>query len=320
MSLRTLSVVCLLFATLISAQVANTRFDGKVFTQGSPEDLWVELYDQPGHFLADRQPVSRDGSFSVSVVHSRTYEVRVLSSRGDRLLTESVQLRQGQPIELRLATGPVTAQAVPGGPISAARLGHKPVKAARRLMSESISLAESGNLPGSLDRLERAVKADPKWFEAWNNLGSKQILLGKYAEAEFSFTHALEIDSNSSLVLSNLGLTYLFLQRPADAESAAARALQLDPGSSRGSYVMALALLQMNKRTADAISSLTTAAQEMPRARLALAEWHCRHSEFQACSSELKTFLKTPEGPNHANARRWVVEVDKVLQKQRNGD
>jgi tetratricopeptide (TPR) repeat protein len=304
--------VCFLVAiSSTAAQPPVVRHEGKLITSGSADTLWVELYDQPGHMLTDRVPVSRDGTFTVNAVSTQLYEVRVVTSHGARITSDHVQFRQGQPVEIRMpksiADGPA-----PGGPISALRLAHRPVKAARRLLREADSLAEDGDIPASADRLQRALAADPNWFEAWNNLGSRQLALGKYNDAAEAFRRALAIDPNNALVHSNLGLAQLFLRQPLEAEESARRSLQLEPGSARASYVSGMALLQQNKRPSEALAALRAAAAVVPRALLAVAEWHCRHENLPACESELQTFLRTPRGPNHEIAEKWLG----LLQKQ----
>ena len=310
MTVRTLFVCLLIAISSAAAQPAMTRHEGKLITNGSADTFWVELYDDPSHLLAERVPVNRDGTFTVNAHSTQLYEVRVVTSHGARIASEHVQFRQGQPLEIRLPKS-MTDGPAPAGPISALRLAHKPVKAARRLLRESDSLAEHGNLAASAERLQQALAADPNWFEAWNNLGSRRLTLGRYAEAADAFRQALAIDPNNASVHSNLGLAQLFLRQPLEAEESARRALQLEPGAPRASYVAGMALLQQNKRPAEGFEALRAASAALPRALLAIAEWHCRHENMGACETELKSFLRTPRGPNHEAAEKWLELVRK---------
>jgi tetratricopeptide (TPR) repeat protein len=115
--------------------------------------------------------------------------------------------------------------------------------------------------------LESAVGQDARWFEAWLNLGSRQLRLHRYEDAARSFRAALAIDGQVALLHCNLGLTMLFLRQPAEAERSAFRALQIEPDSFRAKYVAALALLQQNTRRETAIEYLKAAAPEIPHAR-----------------------------------------------------
>lgn len=305
---RTLFVYLLAGALALAA----SRIDGRVVTEGPADSYFVELYENSGHMLADRVPVARDGAFTLSAGGSQLYEVRVVTGHGERVLSEHMYLRAGQPVELRLPQRGGAGRG-PGGAVSLARLGHKPAKMAMKLARQADSLAEDGDLAGSVGRLERVVAADPQWFEAWNNLGSRLLKMGRYADAADAFRRAIGIDPNQAAVHSNLGLTYLFLREAKEAAKEARKAREMEPESAQAAYVEALAMLQMNEKPEEAVALLRRSAAALPRARLAVAEWHCRTGELPACASELKLFLKTPRGPNHAAAERWLGEVKKEL-------
>lgn len=311
MSTRTL-FVSLLFVSLLAAQPLSQRHEGKIISNSATETLYVEVYEGNGHMLTDRAVVNRDGTFAVNVAPSRAYEVRVVTRNGDRLFSDYITYRPGVPWELRMP-GENAATPLPANPISVTRLAHKPAKNALKLAREAETLAGRGELNASTERLLRVTEADPKWFEAWNNLGARHIATGQYNAAVDAFRTALSIDPNDATVHSNLGLAYLFLRRAPDAEAAAARALKLDPGSARASYVAGLALLQQDKNTAEALATLRAAGKELPRALLAIAEWKCRHDDFPGCRTELKSFLNTPRGPNHESAEKWLKLVEKQL-------
>lgn len=310
MSVRTLFVCFIVAMTSAAGQSLTSRHEGKIITTGSTDTLWVELYENNGHMLTERVPVNRDGTFTVTAQGATMYEVRVVTSHGNRVQSEHVQFRQGTPVEIRLAKT-IGEGPRPAGPVSVARLAHKPTKNAKKFLREADSLAEHGDLPGSAAQLQKALAEDPQWFEAWNNMGSRRLTLGQYAEAADAFRHALAIDSKSAIVHSNLGLAQLFLRQPLEAEESARRALQLEPDSPRASYVEGMALLQQEKRQEEAVEKLRAAAVVLPRALLAVAEWQCRHDNLGACETDLKTFLKTPRGPNHEAAEKWLARVKK---------
>lgn len=251
-----------LFALQISA-----RFEGRILAADDDlSRLTVEVTAGDSRSPGDRVPVMRDGTFYFHSNASSSVELRVLNQSGDRLLSESVLLRQGHPIELKLRAMREPGER-PGGAISLLRLAHKPRKPVQRLFSEANNLAQRGELAASVERLESAVGQDPRWFEAWINLGSRQLRLHRYEDAARSFRAALAIDGQVALLHCNLGLTMLFLKQPAEAERSAFRALQLEPDSRRAKYVAALALLQQNTRRETAIEYLEAAAPEIPHAR-----------------------------------------------------
>lgn len=243
------------------------RFEGRVLAPDQDcSRLTIEVTAGDSRSPTDRVPVMRDGTFYFHGPANSSAEFRVLNQSGDRLLSESVLLRQGHPIELKLGGLPARGSR-PGGPISITRLAHKPRKPVQRLFSDSNNLAQRGELAASVEKLENVVDQDPRWFEAWINLGSRQLRLHRYEDAARSFRAALAIDGQVALLHCNLGLTMLFLKQPAEAERAAFRALQLEPDSPRAKYVAALALLQQNTRRETAVRYLKAAAAEIPHAR-----------------------------------------------------
>lgn len=245
----------------------TVRFEGRVIAADDDlSRLTVEVTAGDSRSPGDRVPVMRDGSFYFHSGATTTVELRVLNQSGDRLLSESVLLRQGHPIELKLRAMRAPGER-PGGGISLMRLAHQPQKPVQRLFSDANRLAARGELASSVDKLQIAVAQDPRWFEAWLNLGSRQLRLHRYEDAARSFRSALAIDGQVALLHCNLGLTMLFLKQPAEAERAAFRALQLEPDSPRAKYVAALALLQQNTRRETALEYLKAAAPEIPHAR-----------------------------------------------------
>lgn len=302
------------YLTAGALALAASRIEGKVIADGPADSYFVELYES-SNMLTDRVPVGRDGSFTLNAGGTHLYEVRVVTGHGERLASEHTYLRPGHPLELRLPRRSGGAPA-PGGAVSVARLTHRPDKLVRKLARQADSLAGDGDLAGSVGRLERVVEADPQWFEAWNNLGSRLLKLGRHTEAADAFRRAIDLDPNQSAVHSNLGLTYLFLREAKAAAKSARRARELEPESAQAAYVEALAMLQLDENPEVAVALLRGAALALPRARLAVAEWHCRRGELQSCASELKVFLRTPRGPNHAAAEKWLGEVKKQLNLQ----
>jgi tetratricopeptide (TPR) repeat protein len=245
----------------------TVRFEGRVLA--ADEDLsrlTIEVTAGDSRSPADRVPVMRDGSFYFRSTGASSDDLRVINQFGDRLLTESVLLRQGHLIELKIRAAPVRA-GLRGGAISLTRLTQKPQKPVQRLFSEANNLAQRGELVASVEMLESAIGQDPRWFEAWLNLGSRQLRLHRYEDAARSFRAALAIDGQVALLHCNLGLTMLFLRQPAEAERSAFRALHIEPDSPCAKYVAALALLQQNTRQETAIEYLKAAAPEIPHAR-----------------------------------------------------
>lgn len=313
--LVTTVVVCLAVSPNVcfGAQPQSFRFEGKVVIDQDADRLTVDIHENGGPSPNERAVVQRDGTFYFSGVPGTQYQFRVMSAHGDRLYMESWVLRHGDRVELRLTSLPGGRSVKPGGAVSLLRLSHKPVKAAMKLHRAAESFAANGNPGAAVDSLKKAVDADPKWFEAWNNLGGQLLAMSRYEEAAEAFRQAVEIDSRVPASHSNLGLALLCINQPARAEEEGRRAMQLDPTSGKAAYVTGVALLNQRKKPAEALALLEESTKEVPRALLTIAEWYCRNNDLKSCQVPLQTYLKTPLTPHHERARAWLAEVNRNL-------
>jgi tetratricopeptide (TPR) repeat protein len=92
-----------------------------------------------------------------------------------------------------------------------------------------------GNVLNELDRLEEAVAAhrkaleiNPRFHEAWVNLGIVYRLQGDYDQAEECYRNALAIAPNYAELHASLGALYIFKDEPAKAVASLERAVALD--------------------------------------------------------------------------------------------
>lgn len=89
---------------------------------------------------------------------------------------------------------------------------------------------------------ERAIKLNPKYAEAINNLGTVFFAKKSYRRAVEQYKKALRIHPDSSSVLSNLGTAYFARKNYDEAAKAYQEAIALDPAvfdnhSSQGTLV-----------------------------------------------------------------------------------
>lgn len=75
----------------------------------------------------------------------------------------------------------------------------------------------------------RAVKLNPKYPEAINNLGTVYYAKKSFRRAVNQYRHALRLTPNSASVLSNLGTAYFARKQYDDAMKAYADAIAIDP-------------------------------------------------------------------------------------------
>jgi tetratricopeptide (TPR) repeat protein len=85
------------------------------------------------------------------------------------------------------------------------------------------------DLNGARMMFERAIKADKKFSEAYNNLGAVWFSLKDYKKAIREYQRALEVRPNTSAYYANMGYAYFNRNKIPDAILMFQKALALDP-------------------------------------------------------------------------------------------
>jgi tetratricopeptide (TPR) repeat protein len=90
---------------------------------------------------------------------------------------------------------------------------------------------------------QQAVKVDPKYADAQNNIGTIWYQRKKYGKAVRAYEHAIKIRSDMAVLYSNLGYAYFGEHKYEDSIGAFRHALAIDPQlfehtSSRGGSVL----------------------------------------------------------------------------------
>jgi Flp pilus assembly protein TadD len=157
------------------------------------------------------------------------------------------------------------------GTISYARYRHEPLRQAVKEFHKARKAAARERNGEAIASLEKAVRIDPRFFEAQNNLGVRRFIGGQYGAALEAFQRAWAIDSGSPEVAGNVAAALLALRRPSEAEWYARESIALGGRQERARYLMALSLLGQGKDKKHAVELLEAAAPRFAPARLALA-------------------------------------------------
>jgi hypothetical protein len=123
---------------------------------------------------------------------------------------------------------PVAAGASPAPATLAIRDRDVRVDSALRYFNLAVSFHQSGDLDRAMAYYARALAVDPRFAEAWNNLGGAHAARGELREALGAFVRALEIDpaadgacANGRRTAAALGVTVPALARCAGGRGAA---------------------------------------------------------------------------------------------------
>jgi Flp pilus assembly protein TadD/CO dehydrogenase/acetyl-CoA synthase epsilon subunit len=201
--------------------------------------------------------------------------------------------------------------------------------------SDAYKAESAGNLTQAEQLYRQAIKLDPNYVAAYNDLGH---LLSKDPsranEAEAAFRKAIELDPNNAIAYYNLGTVLLKVPaRLAEAEAAFRKAIELDPKDASAYTNLGTVLLKVPARLAEAEAAFRKAIELDPKdalaysnlggvlskdpTRLAEAEATCRKAieldpkDAPAYSNLGDVLFKDPTRANEAEAAfRKAIELD----------
>lgn len=96
----------------------------------------------------------------------------------------------------------------------------------------------------SIERLEKALKLDPRYLDAHSNLGNAYRHAGRFEESLASYERALEINPGFIQALGNMSNTYMDMGRFEDSENACRKGLKLAPEQPALFYNLGRALYE----------------------------------------------------------------------------
>jgi tetratricopeptide (TPR) repeat protein len=272
------------------------------------QHLTAELVDG-SQVTRSSQPILLNGTFSLSSIQPGRYELRINDAYGDPIARELVSIEhEGRPLQISL---PKRARNSPvQGTISAAALKRRISAKAVREMVRSEREFANGHLEASIIHLHKAIRAQPDYMEAYNNLGTRYMKLNDYDNAVVQFRQALRLDSTSAFAQSNLGLALVLLNRLPEAEAALRGALLLDATFAKAHYMLGLVLIIQQKAPSEALEHLDKAAGEVPEARLKAAGLLVRNGRSSDAASQLRRYLASAEIIDREGVESWLAILE----------
>lgn len=101
--------------------------------------------------------------------------------------------------------------------------------------------SEQHDTAKAIEKLELAVKIDPLFKEAQNNLGAAYVRSGRLDDAVPHFQKAYEIGPPDPITCANVAWVYVHLGKFQDAAAMARKALELDPGNPKAQKILGYA-------------------------------------------------------------------------------
>ncbi len=114
------------------------------------------------------------------------------------------------------------------------------------LYKESVQLLNDGNVDKAVEVAKEAVKSDPEYAEAYEQLGDALYKKKQYDEALSAYNSALKINPLSHLAKIGLGLALLKKGDANSAETVLKEAVRANPYPSMAYYALGLVYEKLN--------------------------------------------------------------------------
>jgi tetratricopeptide (TPR) repeat protein len=185
---------------------------------------------------------------------------------------------------------PIQGPPAPSGLVSAQQLANPLTSEDKKLLDRIQSNFREGKRDQALEDLAVAQRRPSTEPYAAGILGAQYLREGNVERAIPELEKAARMLPGSSEIHANLGYALLVARRYARAESEEQQALTLNPNSSRASYLMGLVLLNENVRLEEAVHDLQAAEEDVPAARLALANYYAKTGDQKAAEQEREQY------------------------------
>ena len=170
----------------------------------------------------------------------------------------------------------------------------------------------SGDISGSTEHLQKALRIYPDFIEARNALGLRFIQLGEYQKAIAEHELALSLAPQLPEAHEDLSFALLASNRLPEAEAEARRALQLDAQRVPARYFLGRAIIGQGRVTPESIEMLRATEDHFPDASLVLAQIHFVAGKPDQVVTDLRHYLKAPSDPdNKQKAECWLAQLTK---------
>ena len=220
-------------STDLAIKVKLTRNDGSNVGERELGYEGTAIFDQlaPGQYLVTiareyQATIARPLEIKNTSVKTFTWEVRI---SGD---STTVRESTKESFHKGSSTGDELSSSV----------SKKALKAFRQASEETAR----GNYLKAIEHLQKAIKEDPNFLEAYNNLGAQYQKQKEWNQAIEAYKQAIEINSNSPLPYLNLGNIYLERGELDSALKAFQSVLELEDGNLRAH--LALGKIYLAKR------------------------------------------------------------------------
>jgi tetratricopeptide (TPR) repeat protein len=211
----------------------------------------------------------------------------------------------------------VTEQPHPSDPhsptVTIQQLRHVPPKSAQKDMEKATKAFREGRTEEAVGHLESAIRIDPEFVLARNELALIEFRMDKPYAAIEQLNEATKVDPQLPLLFVNLAIGYMKTGNFVDAEGAARTAAGLDRTRLLTRYLLATSLYYQKKFTEEALQCAMQTRDEYPEAHLFAARIFMDRKNFEGARTEIQAYFngnwQVPEFTITAN--NWLAFIAK---------
>lgn len=134
---------------------------------------------------------------------------------------------------------------------------------ARDLFNKAQRLEQAGKPEEAVKTYQNAIRLEPTYAEAYQQMGLAYASLNQFPEAVKAFQEVIRLRPQSSLAQGNLGAAYMKMGRFQEARNAFREAVRLRPDDAEAHYNLGLALGKLT-RDQEALAEFSQAVKLQP--------------------------------------------------------
>ncbi len=257
-----------------------------------------------------------NGDFQIEGVSDGNYQLTITDHQGRRIQQQLVHVdSSGTSIEVRLPSE--KHDAPPSGSVTFAELNHKVPRKARNELKAAEEARSQGDHQNSMLHLEKALRIDPDFAAAHNDLAMDYMSLHRFENALTELERAEKLDPAAEVIEINRAACLLEMGRLKDAESAARRSVQINGTSPRSRFALGLVLVNERKFTPEAIDNLLLASRSMPAARLVAAQIFADKGQVTDAREQLHLYLEGCSGEQCKVAQDALEHLERAQDRSK---
>jgi Tfp pilus assembly protein PilF len=172
---------------------------------------------------------------------------------------------------------------------------------------------KKGDVKGAIAHYGKALRIDPQFYPALNNLGALYERKGAHQQAEQVLLRALNANPNDGESYVNLGHVLYEEGRYAEARAWLEEGVKRSPNSASGWFFLGstdLRLGNLGSAEFNLKQACSLEPKALPAAHLQLANVYLRKHDLQAANKELDDYLKVnPDDPQAPAIRKLLANV-----------